>query len=572
MKKIVKKILTIACSLVLCMVCLTGCSWLEIDRYKYYNDVVATVGKKNFYKKDLIEAFSNYGYQYYEEYNLSLKDSITKTIGSMIDRWLLLEEVKADKAYEISDQEMLEIKQEAFDYMQDSIFTYEEKVRAEWDLSVDAEADSTEQASPLRTAEEEYTPSTYYEVVEENGKLVGKVFRLDNHEHEKVVVGDIKLTDHFNKSMQLITDKKVSDEAWARYVKALQDAAKGEGRKTDESSVLLHEENRLVELLTNNLYLEKYEHAFFEDLEVDTDAVLDYFVDQYMSQKSTYTSNEGLYHTAMKDSSKNFIYYHPNSGNEYVNVKHILINFTQAQKDAISAINTRYGVTNDKSEEDEKRKEDANYKNEINAIVNQTTTTFEMTDDNGEKVTKTWNALVGEDNVYDYVQGYVKGATLKEKCEQFNELVYIFNDDPGFMNSEFDYVVNLDTNVADQMVKPFADGVRALDESNGGQGAGSMNYIVSEYGIHIIFHAGNARNLVEDNINNREELLRILCTTYTTPESNKSIFNYIYDSRSIDSNAYDTMTQNKILTARTELKNNGINIVYYENNYKDLWK
>ena len=110
MKKIVKKFLTIACTLVLCLVCLTGCSWLEIDRQKYYNDVVVSIGNKNFYKKDLIEAFSNYGYQYYESYGYGLEESVNYTIGSMIDRWLLLEEVKKDEAYKITDEEMLEIK------------------------------------------------------------------------------------------------------------------------------------------------------------------------------------------------------------------------------------------------------------------------------------------------------------------------------------------------------------------------------------------------------------------------------------------------------------------------------
>lgn len=572
-KKIFKKLLTTACVLVLCLVCLTGCSWLEIDRYKYYNDVVVSIGNKNFYKKDLVDAFSNYGYQYYEQYGLTLEESINNTIGSMIDRWLLLEEVKADKAYEISDKEMLEIKKQAFDYMQDSIFTYETQVREEWEITVEEGTDADGEESSLRTAEEEYAPTTYYEVVEESGKNVGKVFRVDSHDHEDIIVGDITLNDHFTKSRQIITDVKVSNEAWARYVKSLQDSARGEGRSDKESDVLLHEENRLIELLTNNLYLEKYEHSFMDNLPVDVETILEYYKEQYKAEKEKYSANESLYHTAMKEASSKYVYYHPNSGNEYVRVKHILINFTEAQKSAIKALNTEYGVTDDGTEEDEARKTSV-YKTRLNSIINQTTTKFEITDESGEKVTKTWNALVGEENVYDYVTSYVTGNTLQERCAQFNELVYIFNDDGGFMNSEFDYVVNLDTNVTDQMVKPFANGVRALDKSNGGEGEGSIDYIVSEYGIHIIFHAGNVKNLIEEkNVDNvsDEDLLRILCNTYTTPESGKSIFNYIYDTLKLDENKYDTMTQNKIDTARTKLKNNNIQIVYYEKNYEDLW-
>ena len=153
------------------------------------------------------------------------------------------------------------------------------------------------------------------------------------------------------------------------------------------------------------------------------------------------------------------------------------------------------------------------------------------------------------------------------------------------MNSEFDYVVNLDTNVTDKMVKPFANGVRALDASsngedgewlnatNGGEGAGSMDYIISEYGIHIIFHAGNASNLIDYNmLNNDEELLRLLCTTYTTPESNKSIFNMIWDKLAVDSSAYDVKSQADINTIKTRLAGQGVEIVYYEDNYKDMWK
>lgn len=568
MKKLIKKLLTMACCLVLCIVCLSGCSWLEIDQNRYYNQLVVTVGEKNFYKKDLIEAFSNYGYQYYQQYGYSLEESVNYTIGSMIDRWLLLESVKTDERFALTDREELELKQQVFEYMQDSVFTYEEQVREEWDMSVAVE-ETTEEETSLRVKEEEYHPSTYYED--------GVVTRAEGHGHdhaEDVVILDESITkdSHFGKDRLIVIDQKVTNEAWARYVKALQDAAKSEGRSTNEADVLRFEEDRLYTLLSNNKYLEKYECDFYENLAIDTETVLKYFRAQYKAQKDRYSTDESAYHTAMQEASSKFTYYHPNSGNEYVNVKHILINFTEAQKAAITDLNTEYDVKDDGSEEDEAKKQNPNYKNRFNSIVNQTTTTFEM---NGE--TYTWNALVsnpGEDNVYDYVRNYVTGVTVEDRCRQFNELIYIFNDDPGIMNSEFDYVVNLDTSVTDQMVKPFADGVRALDASNGGDGAGSMDYIVSSYGIHIIFHAGNAKSIVEENnIDNvsDEELLRLLCTTYTTPESNKSIFNYIYDTLNLEENSYNIKSQQDILTERTKLAQKDIVIQYYENNYKDLW-
>jgi len=575
-KKTIKKILTTLCTLVLCLVCLTGCSLLEINKDKYYNQVVITISKENknikeFTKKDLVEAFSNYGYQYYQDYGYSMEESVNQTITSMIDRELLMDVVKSQIT--LTDQEKLEIKKEAFDYMQDSINTFEEKVRTEWEMEIAIE--TPEEAEPMRTAETEYSPTTEY------NSNTGKVTRIEETK-ESIYIPE-GLPQNFTKDYRIITDKKVSDEAWTRYIKSLQDLAKSEGRSTVESDVLRYEQDRLIELLTTNKYLEKYEKAFFDKTPVDVESVLKYYKEQYKSDMETYKANEDLYHTDMKNASSNYIYYHVNSGNEYVNVKHILMNFTQEQKDEITSLNTRYGITDDNSKEDEERKKNTEYQRQLKQIVNRTKTTFEMSDElyntyaigyGFKKVGEnTYEAYAAD--VYRFVQAYSTGATLREKSSRFDDLVYVFNDDSGFMNSEFDYVVNLDTNVTDQMVKPFADGVRALDKSNGGEGEGSMDMIVSTYGLHIIFHDGVVENLVDEaNIDNISDaqLLAILCNTTTSPDSNKSIFNYIYDTLSLDSTLYDNMTQEVVKNERTQLKANNYVITYYESRYKDLFE
>ena len=564
-----------ACCFTLCLVVLTGCSWLKIDNEKFYNAIVASVGDKDFTKRELVTAYNSYGYQYTENFGYSMEEAINYTIGSMIDRYLLLEEIKANPAYALTDEDKLDIKADVFKYMQDSVFSHEEQVRKEWGLTVETDEDDSKDEG-LRKSETEYNPTTYYDE--------GVVYRVETEEEDSIIRDEtITLDSHFNKSMQIVTDKKVSDEAWTRYVKALQDAAEVDERDTAEDKVLLHEENTLSETMTNNKYLEKYKLAYYDNLPINTDAVLSYFRTQYNKQRTNFSANKSLYHKAMENANSEYVYYHVNSGNEYVNVKHILINFSEAQKEAITDLNSRFGISNDYSEEDEEKKLNPEYKAKLDKIIAQTTTTFEL---DGEE--KTWNALnssSSENSVWEYVQSQVTGATLQERAEQFNKLVYIFNDDEGFMNSEFDYVVNLDTSVTDKMVKPFANGVRALDESSngeqgkwlnateGGEGAGSMDYVISEYGIHIIFHAGNASNLIDYNIlDNDEELLRLLCTTYTTPESNKSIFNMLWDKLDVDGSAYDIKSQADINTIRTRLAEEGIKFVYYEDNYKDMWK
>ena len=586
MKKLIKKLLTTLCALTLCVLCLTGCSWLKIDNEKYYNQIVVTIGEnrdskyyKEFTKKDLVEAFSNYGYQYYQSYGYSLEKSINETITNMIDRSLLMNVVKDEidnGENKITDKEKLELKKQVFDYMQDSINTYETKIRKEWEKEL--ESDTAEEESSLRTKEEEYSPSVTYDF------STNTVSRVE-HEHESVYVPD-DLPEHFTKDYRVITDQKISDEAWTRYVKSLQDLAKSEGRSTKESDVLLHEENRLLELMTNNLYLEKYQDAFLERTPVNTSAVLKYYKQQYNSQMKKYKADESLYHTDMKNASSNYIYYHLNSGNEYANVKHILINFDETQKEKISSLNSIYGITSENTDENEEKKKDKDYQNALNAIIQSTYSEFELSDE----LYSTYGSYYGFERVTDkkgvyrapalkvneFVQDYVNSAkTLREKSQRFNELVYVFNDDSAFLNSEFDYVVNLDTSIEDQMVKPFANGVRELDKSNGGAGEGSMKLIVSTYGYHIIYHAGDAKNLVDEyNIDtiSDENLLTLLCTNYTTPDSNKTIFDYIYDKLKLDENLYNNMTQEVVKNERNNLKQENIKIVYYEKRYEDLWK
>lgn len=565
MKKLFKKLSTVICALVLCVLCLTGCSWLEIDKQKYYNQVVVTVGDKDFNKKDLVEAFSSYGYQYYQQYGYTLEQSINETINSMIDRYLLLEEVKSE--LDIKGDEKIkfdkEVRKSVYDYMQDSIFTFEEKIRKEWDMTINIE--TPEEEKSLRDEETEYTPSTKY--------YLGEVTRIREEKKVSNVLID-NLSTHFTKNNQIITDEKVSNEAWTRYIKSLQDVAKSEGRSTDEAEVLLHEEERLIELMSNNKYLELFEDKFYNETPVYTDMVLNYFREQYRNQKALYEADESAYHTAMKDASKNYIYYHPNSGEEYVNVKHILINFSQEQKDKVTSLDTRMGVSTQNTDEDKKIQSTDEYKKQMEIIAQDTYSTFEV-----DKL----EAIVGETSgkdrlhftdVYNIVKNYVEqGVTLEEKSSRFDNLIYIFNDDPGIMNSEFDYVVNLDTKVTDQMVKPFADGVRELDTMYKGTGAGSMKWIISSYGIHIIFHDGNAKNIVsESTLDNDAKLLEILCNTYTTPDSNKSIFNYLYDKLAVDETIYNNLTAQMIENAMTRLKKQNIEIVYYKANYKDLYE
>lgn len=547
-----KKICTLILAVAMSICVLTGCSLFTVDQGVYYKQVVLEAGDYVFYKSDLINAYNTYGYQYTQQ-SSSLESGVKQTVDSLLERRLILDEIKALKddagnpIINITEGDKNAIRKECFEYMQESINSIETQVRKEWDI--DIPNDGKEESADEKTTKKAYEPTV--------------VYNAETKKFERVLD---KVTEESNVPMhftQTITDEAVSREAMSRYVKNLQDKAKNEGRATDKASVILHEENRVIDLLTQNKYLAKFEYYYMSNLPVNTDAVLTKFKQEFERQKTLYDADESAYHTAMASDSRSYVYYNPNSGNEYINVNHILIKFTDAEKSALQAI---------KNKNLEKAVEDA----EIAKFYNTVKRTVTI-----DGVERTMNAT----EILEYVNNYMSGATLRERARQFDDLVYIFNEDTGNMNAEFDYVVNLDTSVKDKMVAEFANASRDLNN----YGAGSItsnyhydedgdyvratngkgDYVVTEYGLHIIFHAGKVENIV--NSANDITIERLL-NTYTRATEEKSLFHYIYDSLTLDKNAYDNRTNTMLQNAKTKLANANITIKYYEKNYKDLWE
>ena len=63
-------------------------------------------------------------------------------------------------------------------------------------------------------------------------------------------------------------------------------------------------------------------------------------------------------------------------------------------------------------------------------------------------------------------------------------------------NASFGFVVPVDEADGDNnLVEQFADGARTLYSQNAN--GGNMTYVVSEYGVHIIFNLGGVRNIID---------------------------------------------------------------------------
>ncbi len=565
-----KKFLTILCSLVLCIVTLTGCNLVELDKEKYYNQIVASITAENkayereYTKKELIEAFYNYTYQSVSNGNMTAEEGVMSALESMYERGLLIAGIKEQYVktglISFTEEHEKQIRNEAFEYMQTQIYNFEDEIREEKGISTGGDESLTEE-------EVEETLRAEYNVYEPTIVLSADTNTAVRNEdlQENIVLG-YDVPQHF---VQKITDEEISSEAYVRYVNSLQVTAKAEGRKTSEKDVIEYEEQRLIRLLEENKYLELFEEYLknnniynfvagengASDVYVVKDSVnnevLDYYKSQYIAQKNQYEHNLSAYRSAMNsDASK--VYYHPNSGQEFMYVSHILLKFSDTQSKKVEQL---------KSKLEKHQISQESYDAQVKAIANNIQVVYEK---NGKTLTS--NAASVYKTVVDYVNTY-GGNDPVRRAQKFNDMIYMFNDDEGIMNKDFAYVVNLKTEVngveiKDNMVKAFADASREL-ATNPDKGVGSLSeMVISEYGVHIIFHAGIVENLV-DNIN--ELSYQALFNRTTQLSSNKTLYNFVYDSLTF--NDYQTRTTDLVEQIWGEVTLN-----LYKNAYKDLYK
>ena len=537
---------------------------LELDKKKYYEQVVASVTSeqseyvREYTKKELIEAYYNYSYSNVQNGSVTAEQGVKTAFNSMIERGLLIAGIEKEyiKTGEIdfTEEHENQIREEAFEYMQDQIFNYEDEIRIEKGITPESEDQATseeEVEESLRAEYEKYEPQIIY-----NEEIDGAVKNTEL-DHDTILGYTVPL--HFT---QKITDEAISKEAYVRYVKALQKSAKSEGRDTSESEVIKHEEERLIKLLTENKYLELFEEYLAQNnvynvidangnitvREDVLDKVVDYYKKQYNAQKNLFDLNINAYHTAMgSDASK--VYYHPNSGEEYMYVSHILLKFSDSQASEVKALKGK--LENKQISQDEYDRKVKNIANNIQVVYEKNN---EVYTSNAEEVYKT---------IVDYVNTY-GGNDVEKRAKLFNDMIYIYNDDEGIMNKDFAYVVNLKTTVEDKMVKEFANASRELNE-NPEKGVGSMSeMVITEYGVHIIFHAGLVENIITSN--NIDNLTyQALFKHNTQLSSNKTLFNFVYDQLTF--NDYATRTTDLV----KQIKGNVV-IDDYVDNYDDLYE
>lgn len=545
-----KKILTYIFSLCLCIMVFAGCSLVQLNASKYYKQTVAEIvySKDKTYEftmEDLLQAYNNYGYQLAQNNNSSSSSSssmtgeeiLTKTAELMVQRHLLVEMIKEELG-DLSTEEKNYIKRQTYDSINSQLASLEDTIRVEWDREISEDETKEDESTSLRASYTVYKP-TVEKVVEEkevNGttKLVTELKRVtDDEEIDGTDPGEFK---------QVITDEDISKEAWKRYMKTLQDNNENLGKKYSDEKAFEKEIDRIYNLLVENRYISKYQTAITNGLEITAEAAVESYKEKYKRDYEKYANDEAAYHSAMSEDASS-VYYHPNSGNEYIYVTHILFKFSDEQTAEIANWKKLYQSNSISKEVYEARLE------EVQSLEN----TVVKYEENG--VTKTTSAALAYKDVLNNVGKYDKDIQFEARAKEFNTYIYKYNDDEGIMNKDFAYVVNLDTSVTDKMVKSFADESRRLQKE---EGIGAMSKpILTDYGYHVILNLGPVKNVVEyENIDNIT--WETLYNVKTQPSSEKTLFHVEYDAINTDSTRLS-----QVLSSKTDDLMGGVEKVRY---------
>ncbi len=563
--KSLKKILSViifAFMLVISVFTMTACNLVVTDKTAYYDQIIATYkyGDKTLEVSmtDLNNTFKNYGYSRYNSgYYSSLEECINDSLKYHMQTSLLFIDIanSLNNAYNDTDNEYyhnellnvnfvdfenydwsktlsniyasntanaLEIRYDAFESMQSTIDSYAEDILEEEGRLGEIDTNSGE---PLRPEKEKYESNL---VIDQETKEISKK------------VEEIKLFDksdiptHFELSNNY--DEEVTAKAYNKYVKLLQQTAKSENRSTKVEDVILYEEGNYIKSAYQTKLLEIHQYYYESNLDITTDNVVEYYKNQYRSQYLSFEYNMDAYRTAMDEYNSEYVFYHANSGNEYIIVSHILINFSEEQKAEIAKLDTKLEA--DKkiagNDEDLIAKLEEQYNKDVVAIILKTKSVYEI---DGKEESAYVGDIISNINQYVTTNGLSNSVldsdeVVKQKAKNFEDMMYIYNDDPGIMNADFYYAVNVNEGVEDNWEEAFTEGALEL-YSDYEVGDVLLRPAVSSYGIHIMFYSGMANNIVASNSINNLTYETLLSYT-VNPASEKTIFEYLYDKIETD--------------------------------------
>ena len=289
--KLIKKFLSItvfAFILVGSVFSMTACNLINVDKNAYYNQVIATFKYNdqtiNVTMTDLNNAFKTYGYNRFNQgYYETMEECINDSLKYHIQKELLFLDIAdtlntvyvetEDELYNLSFADLetynwdktlsniyasdtanaLEIRYDAFMSMQASVDSFAESILEEDDEL--ATLDQETKPEPIRPVKTEYDSSiNIIDEIDNNGQ---RVISIEKDIEELQLFDKTNISEHYNLIYNY--DQETTAKAYSKYVKALQQTAKSEGRSTKVEDVIALEESVAIKEAYCSKLLELYQ-------------------------------------------------------------------------------------------------------------------------------------------------------------------------------------------------------------------------------------------------------------------------------------------------------------------------
>lgn len=495
------------CFIMIVSCCLTGCSTFSIDYVKFYNETVAVVNEEKISRYDLLNAYNSYGNQYYvTQQGMSEAEAINKTLDTMINRILLADYAKNDAKYALNEYDINSVYQNVLDSLEESFNSFLASARKIYGVEEkeSAEESASEETSYLK---EDYKYAKRAKLV--NGDIIKYVIDPEAERIETYALGELYkdyVTDYASKSTEdIITrlyatfnknsydSKGMEDNYDLVYNKAISLFAKnlisyeyylrddnGNAYSTKKDELFKRYIERLYKNELQSAYIANFEQYYLEEQselqKLSVSKLINKFISLTETDFAKYVNSTTDYYNFLKTigTDAEMIYYTPdNADGEFGYFLHVLI---PLDEDVISKINQ------EKSKYEAGYYDEAALKNKINEHLSSVTHQERSLDDG--------LLIEGDKGLFTILSEY----DSVDNVDEFIDFMFRYTTDTATLTADTPYVIGYEgeTNYSGMVTEFTKEAIRLL-KSDEEFMTSSSDYIITEYGIHLLCEVGKVK-------------------------------------------------------------------------------
>lgn len=278
---------------------------------------------------------------------------------------------------------------------------------------------------------------------------------------------------------------------------------------------------------------------------VNSSEVVSSYTKTLNEQRALYEADPSAYDSAMSGGNTTVLYH---LNNNYFYVKHILLPFSDEQTAALKDYKASAEITS--LHEDEQKERVNDYRDRLAQSI------VAYPHENGEN---DLSRPMSVDQVMDHIYSVMRPleANTKSADLAFDDLIYLYNTDPGAFDNNKGYVVKykLDEGESETYMQEFADAARYMREN---LAVGQVYYekVITDYGVHIMYFASTTKQGA------------VSLYDYTTPGELKTYYDILEEPISTArNNAAYTTWENNVLSYNYNKHSS-----MYVDAFSNLWK